>query len=127
MISNNKTPMIARDLYRQLIGNLETAKEAGNSLFPEIKTSLNSIGSFLRSRSSQFEVLENQEDISVFISICKSEEENLILVFNYFLSDSPVMKNKKESGSKFLKTLLNDFDKAIKSLKDMEIQNKQHS
>ena len=127
MVSINKTPMIARDLYRQLITNLETAKESGNSLSPKIKTSLMSIGSFLRSRSSQFEVLENQEDISVFLSICKSEEENLVLVFNYFLSDSTVMKNKKESGSKFLKTLLNDFDKAIKSLKDMEIQNKQHS
>ena len=110
--------MIAQHLYSQLILNLETAKGIPNPLPPKIKTTLQSIGSFLRNRSSEFEVLENQEDVTVFLSVCKSNTENLVLVFHYFLSDSPVMENKKESSSEFLKTLLNNFDKAIKVYKN---------
>jgi len=108
--------MIALDLYKQLIANLEIAKVSCNPPPPKIKTSLHSIGSFLRSRSSEFEILENQEDISVFLSVCKSSKGNLLLVFNYFLSDSLVMPNKKESSSKFLKAMLSDFDNAVKGL-----------
>jgi hypothetical protein len=112
--------MIAQDLYKQFIANLETVKENHNPTSPEIKTSLRIIGSFLRSRSSHFEILENQEDVSVFLSLCKSSGENLVLVFNYFLSDIPVIQNKKISSSKYLKSMLNRFDKAVKSLKDLE-------
>ena len=119
-----KTYEVAQDYYKKFIVNLEEAKAAGTSMSPEIKSRVHAIGLFLRSRSSEFEVLENQEDISVFLSLCKSNEENLILVFNYFLSDSPVMENKKESPSEYLKTLLNNFDKAIESIKKMELQNK---
>lgn len=119
--------MNAQDLYHQLIVNLEIAKETCNPMPPEIKTSLRSIGSFLRSRSTQFEVLENQEDISVFLSMCKSNRENLVLVFNYFLTDSLVIQNKKVTASKFLKTMLYDFDKAIKGFEDTGNQTKQRS
>ena len=107
--------MNAQDLYAQLITNLEIAKETCDPMPAKIKTRLRSIGSFLRSRSSQFEILENQEDISVFLSMCKSNRDNLVLVFNYFLTDSPVIQNKKITSSKFLKTMLFDFDKAIKN------------
>src|SRR5690242_6396783 len=112
-----KTFMLAQDLYKQFIANLEIAKKQGSAISPEIKSSMHAIGLFLRSRSSQFEALENQEDVSMFLSLCKSNEENLGLVFNYFLSDSPVMENKKESPSEFLKTLLSNFDEAIESIK----------
>lgn len=108
-----KTLMRAEQLYNQFLVNLEIAKEKYSPMSQEIKSSVQSIGSFLRGRSSQFEVLENQEDISVFISVCKSERENLILVFNYFLSDSLIKENKKVSSSEFLKKLLEDFDRAV--------------
>lgn len=114
VLTFKNTRMIAQDLYSQLISNLELAKENCKPMSPQIKSSLRSIGSFLRSRSSQFEILENQEDISVFLSICKSNRNNLFLVFNYFLSDSLIMQNKKITASKFLKTMFYDFDKAVR-------------
>jgi len=113
MQPGKNTIMIAHDHYEKLIINFQALKENRIPMTPKIKSSLQLIGSFLRSRSSQFEVLENQEDISVFLSICKSEKENLILVFNYFLSDSLIMQNKKVSASEFLKKMLEDFNKAV--------------
>jgi hypothetical protein len=106
--------MITHDLYQRLIANLEIASDTTVPMSPEIKACLLEIGSFLNSRSLQFEMLQKQEDASVFLSLCKSNRENLILVFNYFLADRPLIDQTKEVSSEFLKKMLNDFDSAVK-------------
>lgn len=109
--------MIAYDLYQRLITNLETATLRGGKHSSHMDTSLSALGQFLSSRSTEFEILKNQKDISIFLSLCKSNRQNLVLVFNYFLANRPMMPTSNATASEFLKTLLDDFDQAIKSLK----------
>jgi len=109
--------MIAHDLYQRLMTNLEIATKPCKKVPTALTASLHAIGAFLSSRSTQFDVLEKQDNAAVFLSLCRSNRENLVLVFNYFLTDRPFRYDTKKSSSQFLKTLLDDFDKAINILK----------
>lgn len=108
----------APELYQRLMTNLSHAKEIAVSPLsaPKLNTCLQKLGSFLYERSSEFEMLAKEENASVFLSICQSHKENVLLIFKHFLSDQAMVKSPYKSSSLFLVSLLDDFNSETEKL-----------
>jgi hypothetical protein len=100
------------ELYHRLIADLKNAKQASTVplLSKKLKNTLMTLGSFLHERSLTFEMLENEDNPIVFLSVCQSNTNNLMMIFNYYMSGQAVMKKKQASPKNYLLALLNNLN-----------------
>ena len=104
-----------KDYYLRLISNLEHAIKNKESMTPETGASLQQLGDFLYSRSTEFEMLQKQDDPSVFLSVLKSNTPNLLHIFEYYFSGYSMMNNRKESTGRELLVMLDQFNDQVSS------------
>jgi len=101
-----KPEMKPDEYFLRLINNLESAIKNEDRLVPEAKAALIELGAFLYSRSTEFEMLQNQDNAHVFLSVLKSNKPNLLHIFQYYFSGNAMNNNRKESAGKELFVML---------------------
>jgi hypothetical protein len=101
------------DYFLRLISNLELAIKNKESQSPETVTSLQQLGSFLYSRSTEFEMLQKQHDATIFLSVLKSNTPNVLHIFEYYFSGNAMMNNRKESTGKELLVMLDHLNEQV--------------
>jgi hypothetical protein len=112
-----KPEMKPQDYYSRLINNLEHAIKLEDQLKPETKEAIIKLGEFLYSRSTEFEMLQKQDDAHIFLSVLKSNQPNLLHIFQYYFSGNAMNSNRKESAGKELFVMLDDVNDLLSSNK----------
>jgi len=110
-----KPEMKPDDYYLRLINNLETANKDVDRLVPEARAALIELGAFLYSRSTEFEMLQNQDNAHVFLSVLKSNKPNLLHIFQYYFSGNAMVNNRKDSAGKELIVMLDQINDLLHS------------
>jgi len=101
-----KPEMKPDDYYLRLINNLETANKDVDRLVPEARAALIELGAFLYSRSTEFEMLQNQDN---------AHKPNLLHIFQYYFSGNAMVNNRKDSAGKELIVMLDQINDLLHS------------